>query len=123
MPFTPCFGFLAENAEFARRCQAAGLRFVGPSSEVLQLFGDQAAARALAERCAVPLVVGNQSADQPEGSPCLSAEHGAVMLPWRVAVVAACVRYSQPVSWTRPLSAARSGKPGRLRQMPGDSNS
>ncbi|MBU0884642.1 MAG: carbamoyl-phosphate synthase large subunit, partial [Gammaproteobacteria bacterium] len=54
----PGYGFLAENAEFARRCQAAGLCFVGPSSEVLQLFGDKAAARDLAEGCTVPLVAG-----------------------------------------------------------------
>ena len=54
----PGYGFLAENAEFARRCQAAGLCFIGPSGEVLELFGDKAAARALAERCEVPLVRG-----------------------------------------------------------------
>ncbi|TWC36262.1 biotin-dependent enzyme [Pseudomonas sp. SJZ079] len=54
----PGYGFLAEHAEFARRCQAAGIRFVGPSAEVLELFGDKAQARALAERCNVPLVSG-----------------------------------------------------------------
>ncbi|MBF7730163.1 carboxyl transferase domain-containing protein [Pseudomonas sp. N040] len=54
----PGYGFLAESAEFARRCAASGLCFIGPSPEVLQLFGDKAAARALAERCAVPLVRG-----------------------------------------------------------------
>ncbi|HSX86764.1 MAG TPA: carboxyl transferase domain-containing protein [Pseudomonas sp.] len=54
----PGYGFLAENAEFARRCQAAGLRFIGPGTEVLELFGDKAAARDLAERCGVPLVAG-----------------------------------------------------------------
>nr|WP_298111631.1 carboxyl transferase domain-containing protein [uncultured Pseudomonas sp.] len=54
----PGYGFLAENAEFARRCQAAGLRFIGPGVEVLELFGDKAAARDLAERCGVPLVAG-----------------------------------------------------------------
>ncbi|WP_324733037.1 acetyl-CoA carboxylase family protein [Pseudomonas paeninsulae] len=54
----PGYGFLAENAEFARRCQVAGLCFIGPSAEVLELFGDKAAARELAERCNVPLVSG-----------------------------------------------------------------
>ncbi len=54
----PGYGFLAESAEFARRCAASGLCFIGPAPEVLQLFGDKAAARALAERCAVPLVRG-----------------------------------------------------------------
>ncbi|ATH80594.1 carbamoyl-phosphate synthase large subunit [Pseudomonas sp. KHPS1] len=76
----PGYGFLAENAEFARRCQAAGLTFVGPMPGTLQLFGDKAAARALAERCAVPLVPGiNQSVTLEQASAFL-AEHGSVML-------------------------------------------
>lgn len=76
----PGYGFLAENAEFARRCQAAGLCFVGPSSEVLQLFGDKAAARALAERCAVPLVAGINRLISLEEAHGFLAKHGAVML-------------------------------------------
>ncbi|TXI98407.1 MAG: carbamoyl-phosphate synthase large subunit, partial [Aquabacterium sp.] len=40
----PGYGFLAENAEFARRCQAAGIAFIGPDPSVLELFGDKAAA-------------------------------------------------------------------------------
>lgn len=76
----PGYGFLAENAEFARRCQAAGLCFVGPSSEALQLFGDKAAARELAERCAVPLVAGINRPISLEQAHAFLAEHGAVML-------------------------------------------
>ncbi|MGP0173424.1 carboxyl transferase domain-containing protein [Pseudomonas sp. NCHU5208] len=76
----PGYGFLAENAEFARRCQAAGLTFVGPSPETLQLFGDKAAARALAERCAVPLVPGINQAVTLEQAADFLAEHGSVML-------------------------------------------
>ncbi len=76
----PGYGFLAENAEFARRCQAAGLCFVGPSSEVLQLFGDKAAARELAERCAVPLVAGINRPISLAEAHGFFAEHGAVML-------------------------------------------
>ncbi|MDI9843284.1 biotin carboxylase N-terminal domain-containing protein, partial [Pseudomonas aeruginosa] len=41
----PGYGFLAENGEFARRCQRTGIHFVGPQAEVLDLFGDKAAAR------------------------------------------------------------------------------
>jgi len=76
----PGYGFLAENAEFARRCQAAGLTFVGPTPETLQLFGDKAAARAVAERCAVPLVPGINQAVTLEQAADFLAEHGSVML-------------------------------------------
>jgi acetyl/propionyl-CoA carboxylase alpha subunit len=44
----PGYGFLAERADFARACAAAGLRFIGPTPEQLALFGDKAQARALA---------------------------------------------------------------------------
>ncbi|WP_275547585.1 carboxyl transferase domain-containing protein [Pseudomonas sp. Marseille-Q0931] len=76
----PGYGFLAENAEFARRCQVAGLTFVGPTPETLQLFGDKAAARALAERCAVPLVPGINQAVTLDQAAAFLAEHGSVML-------------------------------------------
>jgi acetyl/propionyl-CoA carboxylase alpha subunit/acetyl-CoA carboxylase carboxyltransferase component len=51
----PGYGFLAENAGFARLCAARGLTFVGPSPEALDLFGDKARARTLAEELGVPL--------------------------------------------------------------------
>ena len=79
----PGYGFLAENAEFARRCQAAGLCFIGPSAEVLELFGDKAAARALAERCEVPLVRGiSRAINLQEAHDFLRSlgANGAVML-------------------------------------------
>ncbi|MBB6340068.1 acetyl/propionyl-CoA carboxylase alpha subunit [Pseudomonas fluvialis] len=76
----PGYGFLAENAEFARRCQSAGIVFIGPDPSVLELFGDKAAARALAERCGVPLVVGINQAVSLEQAQAFCAEHGAVML-------------------------------------------
>ena len=76
----PGYGFLAENAEFARRCQAAGLTFIGPSPETLRLFGDKAAARDLAERCDVPLVPGSNQAVTLEQAGAFLAEHGSVML-------------------------------------------
>ncbi|MEE4360649.1 MAG: carboxyl transferase domain-containing protein [Pseudomonadales bacterium] len=54
----PGYGFLSENTEFARRCEAAGLTFVGPTPAMLDLFGDKLAARDLARRCDVPLLPG-----------------------------------------------------------------
>jgi acetyl/propionyl-CoA carboxylase alpha subunit len=50
----PGWGFLAEHAGMARRCAAAGLIFVGPSPDVLELFGDKVAARTLAARAVCP---------------------------------------------------------------------
>ncbi len=54
----PGYGLLSENADFARACAAVGLVFVGPAPEVLDLLGDKAQARALAQRCGVPVTEG-----------------------------------------------------------------
>src|ERR1700744_2795962 len=58
----PGYGFLSESAAFAAACEQAGLTFVGPSPEALEAFGDKAAARALAQRCGVPLLAGTSAA-------------------------------------------------------------
>ena len=54
----PGYGFLSENAEFARHCAGRGITFVGPDPETLELFGDKARARAFAERCGAPVLPG-----------------------------------------------------------------
>ncbi|MEM7218798.1 MAG: carboxyl transferase domain-containing protein [Pseudomonadota bacterium] len=54
----PGYGFLAENAAFARACEDAGVTFVGPSAATVALFGDKLRARALAEQCGVPVLAG-----------------------------------------------------------------
>lgn len=54
----PGYGFLSENAAFARRCTQDGITFVGPQPEVLDLFGDKARARALAAELGVPVLPG-----------------------------------------------------------------
>ncbi|TQJ86366.1 biotin carboxylase N-terminal domain-containing protein [Streptomyces sp. SLBN-31] len=50
----PGYGFLSEDAGFARRCGEAGIVFVGPSPEVLDVFGDKRRARELAAGLGVP---------------------------------------------------------------------
>ncbi|WNV83840.1 carboxyl transferase domain-containing protein [Umezawaea sp. Da 62-37] len=59
----PGYGFLSENADFARACAEAGLVFVGPSPEVLELLGDKSRARALAVELGIPVLEGTGAVD------------------------------------------------------------
>src|SRR6185369_1481788 len=55
----PGYGFLSENAAFARRCLAEGIAFIGPKPQTLELFGDKLKARELAAALGVPTVPGS----------------------------------------------------------------
>src|SRR2546429_1244648 len=72
----PGYGFLSEQAGFARRCAEAGLTFVGPRPETLALLGDKLAARALAERCGVPVLRGTSGPTGMEEAPAFLAALG-----------------------------------------------
>ena len=54
----PGYGFLSERHDFAAACDAAGITFVGPTTEQLEQFGNKAGARALAKAHEVPLISG-----------------------------------------------------------------
>ncbi len=56
----PGYGFLSENADFVRRCEAEGIVFIGPTAEQMELFGLKHKARELAQQADVPLTPGTE---------------------------------------------------------------
>ena len=54
----PGYGFLSENADFARACEKEGITFIGPASKVLGQMGDKLSAKEIAIGCGVPIIPG-----------------------------------------------------------------
>jgi len=62
----PGYGFLSENADFARACEAAGIVFIGPSAAAIEAMGSKSEAKALMDTAGVPLIPGYHGADQQD---------------------------------------------------------
>ncbi len=58
----PGYGFLSENPAFAETCEKRGIKFIGPSSEVIKLLGDKVEAKKLAKKVGIPVVPGSEEA-------------------------------------------------------------
>lgn len=76
----PGYGFLSENASFARACVEAGLRFIGPGAALLDLLGDKVSARRAAAAIGVPVLPGTAGPTTREAAHAFARQHGAVML-------------------------------------------
>ncbi|HEY8716077.1 MAG TPA: pyruvate carboxylase, partial [Candidatus Acidoferrum sp.] len=81
----PGYGFLSENPAFARACEKAGIKFVGPTAELLELLGDKTAARRLAASARVPVLPGTP---EPVKTP-VAARQAAAEIGYPVMVKAA----------------------------------
>jgi len=60
----PGYGFLAENPDFAKSCNDVGIKFIGPTPEVISLMGDKIAAKTTMEKAGVPVIPGYHGVSQ-----------------------------------------------------------
>ena len=72
----PGYGFLAENAAFARAVTDAGIKFIGPSAEAIEKLGDKSAARRLAKEADVPVVPGSENVSSVDEAVAAAEEIG-----------------------------------------------
>lgn len=107
----PGYGFLSENAEFARACRDADLVFIGPSPDAIRAMGDKARAKQLMREAGVPCVPGYDGEDQSDDR--LQSEAEAIGYPLLVKASAGgggrgMRRVDDPGALSAALAAARS---------------
>src|ERR1035437_1522488 len=80
----PGYGFLSENSALPRACERAGIAFVGPSANLLDLLGDKTAARRLARQAGIPRVPGTEEAvTNPKQAAKIAGEIGYPLIDRR----------------------------------------
>jgi acetyl/propionyl-CoA carboxylase alpha subunit len=99
----PGYGFLSEDPVLARACRTAGVAFVGPSPDALDLFGDKTATRARAVELGLPVLAATESPTSLDEATRLLDERGAVMVKARAGGGGRGLR---PVSDVADLAAA-----------------
>lgn len=62
----PGYGFLSENADFARACEAASITFIGPGAQAIELMGSKRLSKIAMLQAGVPCIAGYQGADQSD---------------------------------------------------------
>ena len=72
----PGYGFLAENAAFAKLCRKHGIAFVGPSGELIERMGDKDAARRLMQQSGVPTIPGTEILENAEAAKAAAEKIG-----------------------------------------------
>lgn len=77
----PGFGFLSENAHFARTCEKCGITFIGPLPESIEMLGDKAQAKETMKNAGVPVILGSEGAiESTKQAKELAAEIGYPVL-------------------------------------------
>jgi len=108
----PGYGFLSENAAFARACEKAGLTFIGPHADSIELMGNKRQAKIAMQRAGVPCIAGYEGAAQDDDS--LTNAALAIGFPLMLKADAACGWYTMQRSLPTPFAVLARKRRTRL---------